>query len=66
VFEREIDAAAPNVGDRIVIARGSNYATAYDGDEGPKGRSFGVACEPSGEPLPDGDQGELDDDGIPF
>jgi hypothetical protein len=63
---REIEQAAPSIGDRIVIYRGANYKTAYDDeDSGPKGRSFGVVCEPTDEPLP-AQPSVVDDDDIPY
>jgi hypothetical protein len=66
-LEREMEKAAPSIGDRIVIYRGDNYKTAYDGDKGPKGRSFGVVCEPSDRPLPASVDASGDTvDGIPF
>jgi hypothetical protein len=63
-LDRELEEARPQIGDRIVVYRGRNYKTAFDGDEGPKGRSFGVVCEPTDEPPPA--EGAPADDGIPF
>ena len=57
---REIDRAAPQAGDRIVIVRGPDYTGAQG-----TGYSFGVETEKSDEPLPDVSE-TLDLDEIPF
>ncbi len=63
---RELDRAAPAVGDRVVIYRGEDYPTQY----GNPGQSYGVETQANAEPVP-GDvpaavvEGSTDD-GIPF
>jgi hypothetical protein len=51
---REIDRAAPAIGDRIVIARAKDYRSARG-----TGYSFGVVTEPCDEPLPGADDEEF-------
>jgi hypothetical protein len=51
---RELEGAAPMIGDRVAIHRGPNYKTGHEEPgEPPKGQSYGVVCEPSSDPLPD-------------
>ena len=66
-LERELDAVRPlEIGTTVVIARGDNYRTKYDGpSDEPSGFTFGVVAEPNESPLPEADD-QSADDGIPF
>jgi len=60
---RELEQAVPNKGDRIVLFRGVDYTT----KSGNSGFSYGVACEPSSDPIPDeGEATAPAEDDVPF
>jgi hypothetical protein len=51
-LDREMKREHPDVGHRVVISRGENYKTKFDAEGEATGRNYGVAAEPSDEPLP--------------
>jgi hypothetical protein len=64
-LQQGYDREKPNIGDRVVIFRDSDYRTKYDDEGEASGLGFGLACEPCSDPLPESGAPE-DDDGIPF
>jgi len=66
-LERELKREQPAEGDEIVIFRSENYQTQFDEPGEKTGQSYGVASQPSTEPLPGQTAVEsAEDDSPPF
>lgn len=65
-LDQEFEREQPAVGAQVVIYRSSNYKTRFDKEGEATGLSYGIATEPSADPLPGNPASSATDEGIPF